>query len=301
MLVLTLDDVIVWGGRVVGREGGSDPTCSLSLATLESYLDGWRYVADHVWTAQDEAAVIAAGLVADANVVEGMGLVIDAPATGTLRDRTYLAQDDKTVYSALQELMGVEGGPEWTVELGWADADHSAVAKTFKVRDRIGTDSDPPAAVFQTLGEASATYLLTEDHSQGKAGNHVIATSTGDGTIRPQSAPARDLALLALEPRYELRFTPSTSITTQSVLDAHAREKLALVAPGARVLKLTARFDAYPRLGVDWFLGDTIGYELFGHRHPDGLTGADRCIGWDLDLSRGLVSPYLLVPGEDVA
>jgi hypothetical protein len=98
-----------------------------------------------------------------------------------------------------------------------------------------------------------------------------------------------------------LRFTPSTSITTQSVLDDHAAAKLALVAPGARVLSISSRFDAYPRLGVDWLMGDTIGYELFGHRHPDGLIGANRCIGWDLDLQAGTVTPMLLVPGEEVA
>lgn len=309
MLVLELHDpphfdrTLVWAGRVVTREGGSGATAALGLATLESYLD-WRYVTDHAWTGQDEASVIAAGLVGDANDVEGIGLVVDAPATGQARDRHYLATDDKTVYSALQELMAVQGGPEWTVEIGWADADRSAVAKTFKVRDQIGTEIDPPAAVFQTLGEASSTYTLTEDHSTGKAANHVVATSTGSGEetgVRPESVPARDEARLALEPRYELRFVPSTSIETQSVLDDHATAKLALVAGGARVLRLEARFDAYPRLGVDWFLGDTIGYELFGHRHPDGLVGADRCVGWDLDLERGIVSPYLLVPGEDVA
>jgi hypothetical protein len=300
MLVLTLDDVIVWGGRVVTREGGSDATATLGLATCESYLDH-RFVGDHTWVAQDEAAVIAAGLAGDANNVEGIGLTVDAPATGTLRDRTYLDDDDKTVYSALRELMAVEGGPEWTIELSWADADHSAVAKTFKVRNRIGTAQAVPAAVFQTLGEASASYVLTEDHSQGKGANHVVAVSTGDGvTARPESVPARDTALLALEPRYEWRYTPSTSITTQSVLDAHARETLALLAPGARIVKLTARFDAYPRLGVDWAIGDDVAYELVGERHPDGLSGVGRCVGWELDLPRGLVSPMLLVPGEEV-
>jgi hypothetical protein len=304
MLVLTLDDVVVWGGRVVARDGGTDATATLSLATLESYLD-WRYVGsvhgDWSFVAVDEA-IIVSGLVEETNY-EGIGLLIDAPATGTLRDRTYLSADDKTAYAALQELMAVQGGPEWTVELGWADPDRSVVAKTLVVRDRVGVDASA-GAIFQTLGEASASYTLTEDHSTGKAANHVLATSTGDGEetgVRPESAPARDEARLLLEPRYELRFVPSTSITTQSVLDDHAAAKLALVAGGARVLRLTARFDAYPRLGVDWRLGDTIGYELYGHRHPDGLTGADRCVGWDLDLAAGLVTPYLLVPGEDVA
>jgi hypothetical protein len=299
MLVCALDDVIVWGGRVVAREGGTGPTVSLGLATLESYLD-WRYVGDHLWEGGDEASVIAAGLAADANAVEGIGLVIDAPATGTNRDRTYKDQDDKTVYSALRELMGVEGGPEWTVELAWSSADRVAVTKTLKVRDRIGVSLEQPGAVFSTHGEASASYTLSEDHSSGKAGNHVVATSSGEGDTRPQSSPARDEALLDLEPRYEHRFTPSTSITNISTLNAHARQELARVSPGGRVVKITSRFDAYPRLGVDWLAGDDIRYELEGHRHPDGFTGVGRCIGWELDLGAGTVSPMLLVPGEEV-
>jgi len=66
-------------------------------------------------------------------------------------------------------------------------------------------------------------------------------------------------------------------------------------------VKLTGKFDAYPRLGVDWKAGDDIAYELVSHRHPDGFTGIGRCVGWELDLGRQTVSPMLLVPGEEVA
>jgi hypothetical protein len=298
MLVAVLGGRPVWAGIVLPRNGGTKPTLDLACVSLEGYLDH-RYVADHTWTGQDEASVIAAGLLADANDTEGVGFDLDAPATGTLRDRTYKDQDDKTVYSALRELMGVEDGPEWTVVLDWTDDTRTAVAKTLRVRKRLGTAAplDLPAARFDTQGGSSASYTFGEDYSSGRGGNHVMAVSSGEGDVRPQSAPARDEALFAAGwARWEYRYTPSTSITEQGTLDAHARATLAVMGRGAKMLQITARADADPLLGTDWQAGDDIGFDLVGHRHPDGLSGIGRCIGWELDPKAGLVTPILYVP-----
>lgn len=297
MIVAVLADRPVWAGIVLVRSGGTEATVELGCATLEAYLDR-RYVGDHDWESADDIAVIAAGLAADANDVEGIGLVVDAPATGVLRDRTYLDQDDKTVYSALRELMGVEGGPEWTIALDWTDSTHTAVAKILRVRRRIG-HSGTPAAVFDASSEAR--YTFREDYSSGSGANHVVATSSGEGEDRPQSDPARAEELIAAGwPRWEHRYSPSSSITEQETLDAHAAAALAVMARGSRILTITARFDAYPVLGTDWGIGDDIGYELTGHRHPTGLTGIARAIGWELDSLAGTVAPILLTPGEEI-
>lgn len=136
MLVAVASDVPVWGGMVLTRKGGTASTVSLSCATLEAYLDR-RYVGDHVFVQQDEASGIAAGLFADANM-EGIGLTIDAPPTGTLRDKTYTDDSDKTVYSALQSLMQIIDGPEWTIDLAWTDTGQTHVEKIARVRKRIG-------------------------------------------------------------------------------------------------------------------------------------------------------------------
>lgn len=308
MIVAVLGSRPVWAGIPLVRKGGTDTTVDLSCVSLEGYLDR-RYVGDHTWTQQDEASVIAAGLVGDATT-EGVGLVVDAPATGTLRDRTYADRDDKTVYSALRELMGVQGGPEWTITLDWADATETAISTTVRVRSRIGYASISPTAVFSTgnassvlssIGASEARYTYSEDYSSGSGANHIVATSSGEGDSRPQSAPARAETLFTAGwPRYEHRFSPSSSITEQATLDAHAAAALAIMAHGAQVLTITARADAYPRLGIDWAVGDDIGYDLAGHRHPDGITGVARAIGWDLDPQAGIVSPILLAPGQEV-
>lgn len=307
MIVAVLGGQPVWAGIPLVREGGTAGTVSLGCVSIEGYLNR-RYVADHTWNGQDESSVIAAGLAADA-AVEGIGLAVDAPPTGTVRDRAYQATEDATVYSRLRELMGVEGGPEWTIVLGWTNSSQSAVSKTLRVRKRIGYVSDPSipqrptgsAVVLSSAGAAAATYTYREDYSAGAGANHVRASSTGDLSAPLLSAPARAEAYLAAGwPRYEARISPSNSITSMSTLAAHARAAVALTGGGAHALTITMRDDADPVLGTDWDAGDDIGYELTGHRHPGGLTGLARSIGWEWDPLAGTVSPILLAPGSEV-
>ncbi|TDC02593.1 hypothetical protein E1091_00335 [Micromonospora fluostatini] len=307
MIVAVLAGRPVWAGIVLTRRGGTGATVELACATVEAYTDR-RFVRDHDFVQVDQA-LIAASLVDDANI-EGIGLIADAPPTGTLRDRTYRDGDDASVYSRLRELMGVTGGPEWMVQLEWSDVTETAVSKIVRVRKRLGYASGRPSAVFatgtasavtSTQGASEARYTFTEDYSAGSGANHIVATSSGEGDSRPESDPARDEALLSAGwPRWEHRYSPSSSITEKSTLDAHAARALSLMARGARTLTISARADAYPVLGRDWATGDDIGYELVGHRHPNGLVGVARAVGWDLDAVAGTVSPILLAPGEDI-
>lgn len=297
MVVAVLGGEPVWAGAVTARKRGTAGTAKLSCSTLEGYLDV-RYVGDHTWDDQDEVSVILAGLLGDANTVEGIGLTLDLPATGTLRDRSYKDQDDKTVLAAAQELAGVINGPEWTISLSW-NTNKTAVVKTFRAAKRIGVATSTPVAVFSTQGESAATYELTGAYTPGKGANHIVAVSSGEGETRPQSAPARDEVLLAAGvPRVEHRFSPSSNISNISTLDEHAARALQLMGRGARVITIEARADADPGLGRDWHLGDDIGYDLVGHGHPGGLAGVARAVGWALDVHAGLVRPMLLLPGQ---
>lgn len=308
MVVAVVNDVPSWGGIVLVRRGGTDVPLELGCVTIEGYLDR-RYVGDHDWTSSqgvDEATIVA-GLLADAQT-EGIGLILDIPATGRRRRRQYFGQDDATVLSRLQELMRVVGGPEWTVDLDWVDNSQTAVAKLFRLRPRIGIAASTPTAVFRTTaasvfgsrGGSEARYTYTEDYSDGRGANHVVATSSGEGEDRPQSVPARAEDLLAAGwPRWERRWSPSSSITSQDVLDEHAASELARRQAGARTWQMIVRWDAYPRLNVDWRLGDDVGWRAVGHRHPDGVVSQGRAIGWDLDIQAGTVVPIILDPASD--
>lgn len=307
MIVAVLAGQPIWAGAVLSRKLGTGPVATISCVTLEGYLDR-RYVGDHAWNQQDEASVIAAGLIADANV-EGIGFDIDAPAMGHVGDLHVWDYDDKTVYSALRSLMGRENGPEWAIVLGWTDDPTPAISKTIRVRTRIGMAASIPSAVFDVAaaatfdaeGATSTRYESEEDYTSGSGANHIVATSSGQGESRPQSEPVRDEdALAAGTPRWEHRYSPETSSTDPDTLTAHARRAAALMFGGARTVTVTARADVYPVLGTHWHVGDDVGYDLVGHGHPDGFVGVARAIGWELEPKAGTVSPILLQPGTEV-
>lgn len=281
---------------VLVRDSGSGPTISLSCASLECYLDR-RYVGDHAWTGVDEATIMA-DLFADA-AVEGIGFVVDAPLVGQLHDDSYFDTDDKTVFAAARERMARQTGLEWAIVVGWADANQTTISKTIRVRPRIGNASTTPSALYESLGQSGTTYRLIEDYSSGKGANHIVATSSGQGDARPQSAPARDEVQISEgTPRWEYRFSPSTSINVQATLDGHAAAALPFMHAGAQALAITGRADAEPLLGRDWFLGDDLGYELTGPAHPDGLRGVARAYGWEFSQTDETITPLLLSPGE---
>lgn len=305
-MFVAIDEVTgdpIWGGTVNRRRGGTDATLDLAAESIEAYLNR-RYVGDHAWTNVDDISVIAAGLLSDADD-EGIGLIVDAPAGGVLRDRTYFDKDNKTIYRALSELSKVIDGPEWTIDLGWQDADENVITKTARVRRRIGVASPTPDAVFQTTaaavfdtrGSSSARYNLDEDYTDGKGANHVVAYSSGQGDSQPFSAPARAEDLLAAGwPRYEYRFQPSSSISDISTLTSHAQARAATMRMGGSAWVVQARFSQYPRLGEHWNIGDDIGWDLIGHRHPAGVQGAGRAIGWEAEPENDRLSLILWQP-----
>ncbi|MGH2601904.1 MAG: hypothetical protein ACRDJ9_21280, partial [Dehalococcoidia bacterium] len=305
MLVAVVNDIPVYGGIIFPQEGGTGPTMQLGLASVEAYLDR-RIVRDHTWAQRDEASVIAAGLVADAESIggvgRGLGLIVDAPATGTLRDREYKLGDRKSVYEALQELMAVEGGPEWTIDLDWADAAQTSISKIFRVRKRIGLAATEPMAVFETTassvfssqGSSEATYTYLVDRSADRHANYVVAYSSGEGDDQPQSDAAIDTAALnSGAPIYERHFQPSSSITDKATLDAHARAELERRKNGTRIFSIETRWDAYPKYGIHWQIGDDVAWNLVGHRHPAGIVGQGRVIGFELDMQASVIRPVL--------
>jgi hypothetical protein len=171
------------------------------------------------------------------------------------------------------------------------------VRKIIRVRARIGTANPAPDAVFSTKGGSNTRYTYREDYSDGRGANHILATSTGEGEDRPQSVPTADIR--PGWPRFERRFSPSTAITDKSVLNAHATAELARRLWGSKTWQLEARWDADPRLNLAWRLGDDVAWELVGHRHPEGVKGAGRVIGWELDMKAGVVKPMLWQPDDE--
>ncbi|MER6531149.1 hypothetical protein [Streptomyces sp. NPDC001508] len=276
----TNTDTPVWAGGVLTRDGGSANSVQLGAGTLEAYLDA-RFPGTQTLIGADQAAVIAA-LVTPA-LAGGPPIVIDAPPTGTVMDYLSSDGDDKTVLSCLTEVMGLDGAPEWTIDVAW-NPGHNGFQFPLRVRKQIGLQAPSPEAVFDFPG-CVAEYQLTESYEQGKGASRVIARGEGEGASRLTSAPQEAGALIANGwPVWEYRYTPSTGITDPDQLTAHAASSLTLMAQGAQVWTVQGVASRSPRLGTDFALGDTVRVTVeHSRRHPDGADIVARCWAWELD------------------
>lgn len=285
----------LWAGIVIGRKGGSSDLVELRLVSLEGYFDR-RYVGDVTYT-QQYGPVIAADLawnVGRGVDVEGINISISWQNAGIRHDRTYTRDSDQTVYSQLTELMGVENGPEWTMNIRWADNGLlQGFNKQFRSAVRIGASQDFPSAVFDLPGSI-IDYEYDEDYSSGRGANHIESFGEGEGASRPQAMPARDEALLAAGwPRYEYRQTFS-GVSSSYVLGQHSWEALRLKATGAKIFTVSANATSGPWLLRDWILGDDVAVNIASSpRHPDGYITVARAIGWELDTIGNVITPIL--------
>lgn len=301
----------VWGGLVTVTQPDETDVVPITLSTLEAYLDR-QYISStktYVQVGQNDiAADLIASFVDDA--VGGIPVRVQyaTAGAGVLRDRTYMDQDDKTVYSALIDLMNVVGGPEWYI--GW---EHLTAPErytpVFYVGDRIGSAAPvgmSPSVTFDMPGPVKSVQL-TRDFSNGKGANVVMAYSSGQGTTRPQSAP--QVFSDPHRPKYEYRWTPSTSILDTNTLVGWAQAKLADQQNGSKALVISAVASdpACPKLGTEWFLGDDIGFNIGGldkngnDRVPafrGGFVGTARAIGYQLTLSNTPILTPILAGGD---
>lgn len=297
-IVAVVNDLPVWMGWVLSRRGGTGAELRLATATPEAYLTR-RRVRDHTMMGMDRARV-AAVLAGDANGIDGVGpgfgFEIDAQLSGDIIDRVYLASDRITVYDALREL-SIQN-LEFTVDLDWQSTDRNVVRKILRLYPRIGKAEG--GALFESRAGSEATYDLLEDATTGRMANHIIAIGPGEGDDQPASTPAVDQAALDAGAPIVEAILDLSSATAQppGALDAAARAELARLRRGAEVWEISARLAAYPRLGVDVQLGDTVSWLLTGHRHPTGVMGTGRMVGYRVDQQAGRWRPILLDPQE---
>jgi hypothetical protein len=94
--------------------------------------------------------------------------------------------DDKSILSCLKEVMALDGGPEWTIDVAW-NAGHNGFQFPLRVRRDRYPDRDPEA-VFDFPG-CVASYTLSESYEQGKGATVVLARGEGEGS--PASPPPR--------------------------------------------------------------------------------------------------------------
>lgn len=298
-LLVDDDDRPVFGGVILRQIPNETEWVSLSMATLEHYLD--RRYSGALSTTADQAT-IAATLVQRTVDATGIPFTIDAPPTGVVRQRAYLDSEDKTTLSLLTDLMNIQNGIEFTVDLEWTDATRTVLKYVVRIATRIGKSLPQPTR-FEHPGPVQK-FSVSRDYTRENGANDVMATSSGEGDARPQSGHWVDEDKLDAEwVRYERRWTPSTSITDNSTLDEYAQAELNLKRDGLMELSLVADLDTSPRLNVDWWLGDDITAAITApslpeRRSPDGavLPGYEntvRVVGWTMNLDERTLTPSL--------
>lgn len=289
----------LWGGLIIKRQRKVGAGVVLSLVTAEGYFDR-VYVGDETFTARPQNLLVK-DLVekyAKTGAKRGLPLRVEIiGGNGAPRDRTgqdaYTDAADKTLYSILTELSGIIGGPEWTIR--WEYVDASTLGLVVSVGDRIGSPAPAglnPAAQFYLPGSVTDAELI-EGYGTSEGANDVMAVSSGTGTARPQSPHQTNTS--DLRPRFEYRWTPSTSITDIGTLTGHAQRALAAMHSGSLALTLTANRQEAPKLGKDWGIGDDIGFDITAQEFPDGLYGTARAVGWE--ITDTTITPLVDVSG----
>jgi hypothetical protein len=290
LVALDEDEVPVWGGMVAERQTTHASGVELSLETAEGYFAD-RYVGNETLnSAQNTIVQTLVEKYAKTGTRPGLPIRVQTlPGANPTQNRTYLDQDDKTLGSALEELSGIIGGPEWTI--GWERDSINRITPVLYVGARIGAAAPVdlnPAAQFHLPGSVRDAVLV-ESYKRGDGANDVMATSSGSGNSRPQSPRQTNPA--DLRPTVEFRWSPSSSITGTDTLTAHAQRALAGMKDGAAALALTATRKNAPKLGSVWDLGDDIGFDLTGPAWPDGVTGTARVLG--IEMTDTTVTPIL--------
>ena len=282
--------VPLWGGMVVRRTLIPGGGVKMSLVTAEGYLDR-VYVGDHTFTGVGQNTIVETLVEAYADTlplrVEVLG------GAGEPRDRTYADAEDKTLYSVLTDLSGVLGGPEWSIRWEWVD--DRSLGLVLTVSDRIGSAPPAglnPAAQFYLPGSVSEAELV-EGYGSDEGANDVMAVSSGVEDARPQSPHQTNGT--DQRPRFEYRWTPSTSIKDVDTLTSHAQRALASVKDGSLALAIVANRAEAPKFGRDWALGDDIGFDIEAPEFPDGLRGTARAVG--VEMTDTTITPLIDVTG----
>ena len=273
----------LWGGLVKDRDTDHGPDVSFALVTAEAYFDR-VYVGNEQFSQQPQNTIVKTLVEKYAKTTETKrGLPIRVQVlggNGALINAAYADTDDKTLYSVLTDLSGLDGGPEWTVGWEWVNA--STLGLVLTVSDRIGVPAPAglgPAAQFHLPGSVKAASLH-EGYGSDEGANDVMAVSSGVADARPQSPHQTNTA--DLRPRFEHRYTPSVSEPNVPTLTSYAQRALAAMKDGTVALSITADRREAQRLGVDWGIGDDIGFNLTAPAWPNGISGVARCVGWEL-------------------
>lgn len=150
----------------------------------------------------------------------------------------------------------MEDGFNWTIDVEWANEDHSRIKYVFRTGyPHLGYRTATPEHVFEMPGNIS-DFDGSESWGDGDAATHVQGSGDGDGDTKLTSVPVVDTVREAAGwPRLEER-RQFSGVNERQTLDAHVRAMAAELFGGQNVVTITVRDGAGTSL-ADLTLGDS--------------------------------------------
>lgn len=288
IVVVDESDRIVWHGVPGDRVPVSAVTMSYPCVTVEGYFLR-RYVPSRAYVQRDQAD-IARDLASICGDAVGIPLEYDCPKTGVLRDRTYSDDENGRVYNRLQELAAVEDGFNWTIDVEWANDEHTRVKYVFRTGyPYLGNRSATPEHVFEMPGNIT-DFDASESWGEGDAATHVQGSGDGDGETKLVSAPVIDSVREAADwVRLEER-EQFSGVKEMHTLNSHVQALAAELFGGQNVVTVTVRDGAGTSLG-DLTLGDSAKVSIDAPTKK--LDEVLVLVGWSLSAGSSEFKPTL--------
>jgi hypothetical protein len=291
------DDKYPLVGYVIDKYTPGEASLQITLKSLESIPES-SFCRTHDFTeGVDDEADVAATLLSDL-VVPSWGFELQVTQTGKTADHSYAYEEDRTVASALSDLMNAEGGPEWTIRLRWETPAQRRLIKTIHIGPKIG--SVLPSTIIDNK------HIESRKRTVSAAGDdlavHVVATSDGSGPDRPMSDPFVDQAALdAGIPQWEARVNV-TGVDDLEQLNRVAGAGLRKRWNGVTTwdVVLASSEVGCPRVGRDFDSGDTVTLNSGPTRDdPASWDGMARIIGWRATVAESSIRTIIPVFWED--
>lgn len=255
------------------------PEVTLGLTSFEVVAEA-NYCYDHEFVGVDESRIVET-LLTD-SIAGEFGLTLDVTDCGRVSDQDYYWTEDRLVASAISDLAGKVGGPEWTTRIRWADAAQTRFEKVVEIGPQIGRRIE--SVVFENAHVARDGRRRGRDWTPGRGFATVVqAVGDGSGESRPMSALLADDALLAAGTPQWVQRVPAPTLEEQNDLDAFAASQLRLMRYGRQSWDLTLNVNepGCPMPVVDFDAGDTVTMSL-DPTDDDTASwyGPARVIGW---------------------
>ncbi|MFB7908106.1 hypothetical protein ACFC1T_16875 [Kitasatospora sp. NPDC056076] len=271
---------IMWTDVQVSVDRGAS-SVQIQASTAESYLRDHRQIVDHrIYTATDQLDIVR-DLVNYAQGKSGGNIGIEVPVTpasGVLRDRTFVMWDLAYIGRRIDELAATANGFEWRINY-YRDGNGARhrVLQLGYPRITMGTSDTVLSMPGQIL-----SYKMNRDASV-QANAWIARGATPNSNLAAASYPLLSAALTSPAdyaagwPRLD-GSSDYSSVTDPTTLQQHAEADLARQARPVVIPQVTIRpgDDGLPALG------STVRLRIVDLWHPTGYNARYRVVGWRL-------------------